>query len=250
MGKLFDEAGAPLTPSHAVKFGRRYRYYVSKRLISGTVAEGKERDGWRLPAREIERIVGDAVTGLFADHAALADAVRASGMVADRVPGLLDAVARWRGEILDLIERVDLSADRIAIDLNLMPLTGERETTISHVSPAQIRRRGVEMRLVLEGAGTEPAKPDPALIKSVARAHRWFDDLVSGRAQSLGDSARAAGVSDRYVSHLMPLAFLAPEIVEAILAGTQPVDLTAQKLTKRTDLPLDWAEQKTLLGFD
>ena len=250
MGKLFDEAGASLTPSHAIKSGRRYRYYVSKRLISGTVAERKERDGWRLPAREIERIVGDAVTGLFADRAALADAARASGMVADRVSGLLDAVARQRGEILDLVERVDLGTDRIGIDLNLMPLTGEREITISHVIPTRIRRRGVEMRLVIEGAGTETAKPDPALIKAFARAHRWFDDLLSGRAKSLGDIARAAGVSDRYVSHLMPLAFLAPEIVEAILAGNQPVDFTAETLTKRTDLPLDWAGQKTLLGFD
>ena len=223
---------------------------MSKRLISGTVAEGKERDGWRLPARENERIVGDAVTGLFADRAALAVAARASGLMAERVSGLLDAVAPRRGDILDLVERVDLSADRIGIDLNVTPLTGAREMTISHVIPARIRHRGVEMRLVLEGASTETAKPDPALIKAVARAHRWFDDLLSGRAESLGDIARAAGVSDRYVSHLMPLAFLAPEIVEAILAGNQPVDFTAETLTKRTDLPLDWAGQKTLLGFD
>ena len=48
----------------------------------------------------------------------------------------------------------------------------------------------------------------------------------------------------------MPLAFLAPEIVEAILAGTQPAHLTAETLTKHTDLPLSWTEQKTLLGFD
>jgi site-specific DNA recombinase len=51
-------------------------------------------------------------------------------------------------------------------------------------------------------------------------------------------------------SHLMPLAFLAPNIVEAILAGGQPADLTAEMLIKRTDLPLDWADQKALLGFD
>lgn len=108
------------------------------------------------------------------------------------------------------------------------------------------------MRLVLEGAGngSGTAKPDPALIKAMFRAHKWFDDLVSGRAASLGAIARAEGCSDRYIGHLMPLAFLAPEIVEAILAGTQPVELTAETLTKRTDLPLDWAEQKALLGFN
>jgi site-specific DNA recombinase len=48
----------------------------------------------------------------------------------------------------------------------------------------------------------------------------------------------------------MPLAFLAPDIVEAILAGTQPVDLTAETLTRRADLPLSWSEQKSLFGFN
>lgn len=66
-------------------------------------------------------------------------------------------------------------------------------------------------------------------------------------ALQIGRSSRC---SDRYIGHLMPLAFLAPDIVEAILAGTQPVELTAETLTKRTDLPLDWAEQKALLGFN
>jgi hypothetical protein len=48
----------------------------------------------------------------------------------------------------------------------------------------------------------------------------------------------------------MPLAFLAPDIVEAILAGTQPVDLTAGTLTRRADLSLSWSEQKSLFGFN
>ena len=48
----------------------------------------------------------------------------------------------------------------------------------------------------------------------------------------------------------MALAFLAPEIVEAILAGDQPAHLTTQSLINRRDLPLDWADQKAPLGFD
>jgi hypothetical protein len=52
------------------------------------------------------------------------------------------------------------------------------------------------------------------------------------------------------VGHLIPLAFLAPDIVATILSGTQPVDLTTETLTKRIDLPLAWAEQWALLGFD
>ena len=94
------------------------------------------------------------------------------------------------------------------------------------------------------------SNPDPALIKAVVRAHQWFDDLVSGRARSLGQIAENEGVSDRYVSHLMPLAFLAPNIIEAILAGKQPIELTAETLTKRTELPLTWSDQEALFGFE
>ena len=57
-GKLFDDSGQSLTPSHAVKGERRYRYYVSRNLINGTA--DSERGGWRLPAPEIERTVASA----------------------------------------------------------------------------------------------------------------------------------------------------------------------------------------------
>ena len=250
-GKLFDEAGVPLTPSHATKAGRRYRYYVSKHLISGTVAKGEMRDGWRLPAREIERIVGDAITGLFADRARLATVVQESGVAASRVPELLRSISRKRGQILDLVQRVELERDEINVVVNLASVLGEPEILFRLTVPTQLKRRGVEMRLVLGSPdnGAQALNPDPALINAVARAHRWFNDLASGRADSLRDIAKTEGVSDRYVSRLLPLAFLAPDIVEAILAGIQPLDLTTEKLTKHCELPLSWPEQTVLLQF-
>lgn len=90
---------------------------------------------------------------------------------------------------------------------------------------------------------------DRPLTKAVARAHRWFNDVLAGRAKSFAAIAQAEGMSDRYVGRLLPLAFLAPDIVESILAGNQPVDLTAEVLLRRTDLPLAWTDQKALLGF-
>ena len=66
----------------------------------------------------------------------------------------------------------------------------------------------------------------------------------------LKTKASAEGVTRRYVARLIPLAFLAPDIVEKILSGAQPVDLTTDELTKRIHLPLDWAEQRGALGFD
>ena len=69
-GKLFDEAGEPLTPSHAVKNGRRYRYYVSRSLLTNAANGG--RRVWRLPAAEIERSVAAGVKQVLGDQAGLA----------------------------------------------------------------------------------------------------------------------------------------------------------------------------------
>ncbi len=68
--------------------------------------------------------------------------------------------------------------------------------------------------------------------------------------RSFAEIAQAEGVTDRYVAHLIPLAFLAPDIVARVLSGTQPVDLTTEALTKRIDLPLAWTEQRALMGFE
>jgi hypothetical protein len=115
-----------------------------------------------------------------------------------------------------------------------------------------IRRRGVESRLVIEHGlgGSGASAPDLVLIKAIARGRRWFEDLVSGRAGSMVEIAKAEGVTESYVGRLVPLAFLAPDIVESILAGTQPVHVTTELLTKRVDLPNDWKEQESLLGFE
>ncbi|HZD24813.1 MAG TPA: hypothetical protein VE631_01025 [Alphaproteobacteria bacterium] len=151
--------------------------------------------------------------------------------------------------MLDLVERVDLGGGEITLNLSPPPLRDAPEVTIRHTMPAQIKRRGVEMRLILDGPSVA-TKPDRALIKAIVRAHRWFDDLVSGRARTLGEIAEAEGYHKRYVGRLLPLTFLAPDIIEAILAGTQPVDITAEMLTRFSDLLTSWSDQKALLGFN
>jgi hypothetical protein len=69
LGKIFDEAGNRLTPSHAVKNRRRYRYYVSRRLVTGTSQD--KPDGWRLPAPQIEKLVADEAIRALADRRAV-----------------------------------------------------------------------------------------------------------------------------------------------------------------------------------
>ena len=111
----------------------------------------------------------------------------------------------------------------------------------------RMKRRGVEMRLIIGGADAPPRKPDPALLKAIALAHRWFEELISARATSLAAIASSEGVTDRYVARLIRLAFLAPKIVEAITERGELADL---KLTPHVDLPLDWRMQKRVIGFE
>ncbi len=136
--------------------------------------------------------------------------------------------------------------------VDLSRILGKEGSVVRYAIPTRIRRRGVERRLVLGGGerDSSDARVDPALVKAIVRGRQWFEQLASGRARSFAEIAKAEGVTHRYVAHLIPLAFLAPDIVARILSGTQPVDLTTEELTKRIDLPLAWTEQRALMGFD
>jgi DNA invertase Pin-like site-specific DNA recombinase len=261
IGKLFDESGEGLTPSHAVKGDRRYRYYVSRSLMKGNAAQVD--CGWRLPAAEIERSVAAAVRSILDDQQTVVAAIEETGLDSNRIARLLKSAAAWNARLQfeqddalsALIDRVDLDQEGMRLSLKL-PLAsaasgapdGSRHLSIKRHVPMQIRRRGVELRLVINGGASTSGKTDQALLKAVARAHCWFDDLVRGR--SMVQIAKSNGVGKQYVSRLMRLAFLAPEIVERMVAGRQPPGLTAQALrTGRFDIPMVWAAQKRALGF-
>ena len=104
------------------------------------------------------------------------------------------------------------------------------------------------MRLVI-GGGVSTRKTDPTLLKAVARGHKWFNELVSGRAVFAREIAAREGVNERFVRRLIPLAFLSPAIIEAIAEGRHPVDLTGDAISRRIDIPLEWATQSAALGF-
>lgn len=241
-GKLFDESGARLTPSHTVKSGRRYRYYVS----AGSISSGDTlRSAWRLPAREIERFVEQAVLELFRNPDQLARLARSARVSRNRLPALLEQARSGTYEPLSLVERVDLTSDEITIEIGLARLLSGPPKRIRLAVPARIRRRGVEQKLVIPGAGSSATTrtADPTLLRLVARSRHWLEAIASGRVASFKEIAKAEGVSEQFVSNRISFAFLAPEIVESISAGSQPADLTADALVKRIDIPLSWSEQ-------
>src|ERR1700730_356032 len=112
----------------------------------------------------------------------------------------------------------------------------------------QLKRRGVELRLVVGDHNRSAATVGLPLLKAVARAHRWFDEISTGKARSLAEIAAHEGLAVRYVGRLIRLAFLAPDIVESIVEGRQPTTLTAEALPRRIDLPLSWHSQRIALN--
>ncbi|GLQ22102.1 hypothetical protein ACFFUB_05870 [Algimonas porphyrae] len=115
--------------------------------------------------------------------------------------------------------------------------------------PMTIRRRGQEMQLVIGAA--EQAEPsfNNALVRLVARAALLREQLETGNIESIGEFAGAHGMHHADAKKLVPLGYLAPRIVEDILEGRQPVELTARALHRMTDLPLCWEQQRARLGF-
>ena len=266
-GLLVDAEGQRLTPSHAVKKGRRYRYYVSAALI--TEAGTDRAQGLRFAAREIEEAAIKILVDGLTSPARLVECFGAAGMPSNQMRKMLGRAARIAaalngspGEraalVRGLVQQVIVDEKTIIIKLRRGPLLGGdirssvspdgRDNAVELSAAVASKRRGFETKLVLPGlAQQHRSRCDPVLVKAIARGRAWFEELATGRARSLQELARRDGITRRYIRRLVGLAFLSPQLVEAILQGRQPVALTATRLTE-LDLPLDWTEQHKLLA--
>jgi DNA invertase Pin-like site-specific DNA recombinase len=251
-GKINDETGDRLTPSHAkTRAGVRLRYYVSRRLVERS---GEAHPGaWRLPADELEARVADLVQQSLGCPGVAASLL--PGAPAETIAAASEAIDALRAAataegLLTLVERIDIVpgtltlklsstaiAERLSVDPTVIDVT---PLTSSH--PFRQRKRGVETKLILADA---PAARNEALIRNIARAHLWFERIRAG--QSFDEVARSTGASKRRIQHMIGLAFLAPDIVRDVLDGRQPAGFTSD-WCKSHELPSDWAEQRVLLA--
>jgi len=269
-GMLFDDDGNRMTPSHAVKQGTRYRYYVSHRLI--TKDQTNRAAGLRIPAAEVEQLVTSRVRQWLLDPGNIYQATRLSDPSTQRrlIARAAEIGKTWpelpatrqRALLSALIERIEAGANQIDIhfrptrlaallDVAATPLPSATDDEIQILSiPLRPRRSGREIRMLIDG--TDPfatAKPDARLVKLLIKACRFNAALLSGDAVSFAALAKREGVSRSYFTRVVRLSYLAPHITQAILDGRQPRDLTADKLLAHSRLPLAWHEQRTLLGF-
>ncbi len=263
-GILYDETGDRVTPSFANKAGVRYHYYVSMRLLH----QGKkDSSGWRLPAKPLEDLVMKELDLLLADQKrfhAVFDTVNMSipefEKIASNAKQLNFDLAKDNHTILhQMIERITLAPGLLTIilsrrnfadlfDLKLDDCNPEEKTYALFV-PFSMKRRGNEAKLIIGDRIAVPSLVDEALIKTISNAHRWMKQLQSGAAATVVEIAKAEDLDDGEVSRVLPLAFLAPDIVEAILDGRQPLNLTARDLKRLKPLPTSWAIQRQVLGF-
>jgi len=118
--------------------------------------------------------------------------------------------------------------------------------------PMRVKRRGFKKLVISPGVNGAPScaetRKDAPLIKAVARAFYWQRLLDNGEVADSVDLARREKLDKTFVNETLRFALLAPEIVEAILAGRQPPTLSLQDLRRR--VPEDWAEQLLTFGFD
>jgi site-specific DNA recombinase len=262
MGKLFDENGEPLYACAAKKADRTYRYFVSRKLVRG--ADKTRDDGWRVSAEEIEHAVVVAARQMLSDRGALASTLKACGLGAAELKQALEVIDRKVKSVDEIgsmdaagsiIDRVELRRDGMQITLNLRALLptdpisdGGASLRMTRVVHMQMKRRGVETRLVIPGEAVAVSRSDPALLRALSRGYQWFGELASGRAVSTRQIAAREGLSHSYVRHVVPLGLLAPKVMEAICAGQQSVTTSAERLKDHSRLPIEWDAQQRLLA--
>ena len=238
-GRVRNAQGQTMTPNHTQKGTRRYRYYVSqavlqvpsKHLAAAGVARAPAAATCvrRLAAPELEARVLAALREAVPPHQQPKDD---ADLVAEHLVGVV------------------VHPDRL-----VLTLTGEdpRIITIAWTPPSAQRRREIVLPISLQRPGPQHGRLRPMkvedrarILRSIATARAWMDDLSAGRIGSTEALAMRAGVSERSVRMTLSLAHLAPGIVVAIMGGRLPRGIGLRHLS---ELPVAWAEQQAVLGL-
>lgn len=114
--------------------------------------------------------------------------------------------------------------------------------------PFQVKRMGIGLKLIVDNKPVGDTV-NPKLIALIQKAHQWFGLLRSGKANSISEIAQQEKVTGSYVTRILYLAFLSPDIIQSIMEGKQPLYLTAHALIRKGIPPSNWSEQWQWLGI-
>ena len=251
VGLLRDGEHRPMSPSHAVKGPKRYRYYATHEAHVTP-----DRPAQRIAAHDVEKIVVARLATYLGDPAARVG--EQSEMDAAMTSQMIDATAssltmltsgtpvQQRAVVLDLVETITLHDHRVDIAVRSTEANPANRTILT--TPAMRTRRGHEIRLVIPAPALPKAHRDERLVQLLAEAHAARTQVLAIGDTSLSRAAATLGCCRTRLAQHLRLSFLAPDIVETILAGCQPKAVTRKRLAS-IDLPIDWDQQRTMLGF-
>jgi site-specific DNA recombinase len=228
IGRIFDDRGNLMSPTHARKRGIKYRYYLSSVLVQGR----PERAGSvrRAPAADIEALVIKSVRERLKPQMPIDD----------------------RDIVHAHVARVEVQPEQLVIQLAQGPKAkrkGAKADAILlvpwHKTPSKRRRE------ILLPAAIPPARPirsetRATLVASIARARRWLTELASNSTATAESIAKREACSIRKVNMTISLAFLAPDLVKAAIEGRLPRGMGVARLA---DMPAEWSRQRQLLGL-
>ncbi len=244
IGRIYDDLGSRMSPSHARKQGIKYRYYVSSPLLHGHA----ERAGSvrRVPAAEIEALVGRAVREHLEDSTPTDD----------------------RDLISAHVVRVEVQADQLAVELKAPKQRQTRgrgtgappdhesseqdaDRTVLHIPWRKTQSKRRREIIVPKSAAPQDTRPIRAetrakLVASIARGRRWLDEIAAGTVTDVEQIAARETCSVRKVNMTISLAFLAPDLVKAAIEGRLPRGLGVARLC---DCPAEWSRQYRILGL-
>ena len=167
----------------------------------------------------------------------------------ERLEWISGSTISRRESLEKVAERIELHADEIRIITKRRGDVSEEFDKPEVLKiPFVVQKRGVETQIHAPGNGRAVRKPDLTMVQALARSYQWRTWFEKGMVTSFAAVSEREGCNEAYVRKLLPVAFLAPDITESILAGTQPRNLTLADLTSKP-LPLDWNSQRRRLGF-
>jgi DNA invertase Pin-like site-specific DNA recombinase len=217
IGKVFDSLGNPMSPTITKKAAVRYRYYMTREHG----LEGPKGAIHRLPMSGLEDAVIGEVTPLIA--------------------------ASWKPDVadraIDAVRRVQVFPTELLIDVSAEAFGADAETEVVTLRCAVSFQRPRNSTALIRSGAPAPTKVDRPLMRAVVMARAWVKRLEAGEPNSIKGLARAEGICVLHTAKLLPLAFLAPDLVAQILEGRQPRTLTLTALISEP-LPLDWAAQR------
>jgi site-specific DNA recombinase len=261
-GLLFDSHGVRFTPTHAVKDGKRYRYYTSQSVI---LDAGIKPAITRFPAQELERFVKLQIHLLIQAPGKWTTGIKEGPSKDALIERAEDSARKWpklenfkqHEFVRNIIRRVTVGQTTIGLEIDktkfVASLLGNNTEIRPSIIPPKLatlnltrafqalRARGEVRMIAPHGDAGFERTPVMSLVKVAARAHDWYQQIVAGEIATISQLAEKSGLTKRYVRRVLQCANLSPHIVEGLLSGKHPPNLVVKSILG--SVPLDWREQ-------